>query len=61
MEEHVFCDCKLYKEQRATKTDMLSEKIKKEYPQSVTELLRLEGKGFLQCLCNFINEIPQFI
>jgi hypothetical protein len=39
MEEHAFWDCKLYEEHRATMMDILSE-----YPKSVTELLRLEGK-----------------
>jgi hypothetical protein len=40
--EHIFWDCKLYEEQRATMRDILSENRKKEYPKSVTELLRLE-------------------
>jgi hypothetical protein len=35
MESHIFGDCKLYK-------NILSENSKKEYPKSVTELLRLE-------------------
>jgi hypothetical protein len=43
-EEHVFWDCKLYEDQRATMMDILSENSKKEYPISVTELLRLEEK-----------------
>jgi hypothetical protein len=43
-EEHIFWDCKLYEEQRATVMDILSENGKKEYPESVTELLRLEEK-----------------
>jgi hypothetical protein len=42
MEEHVFWNCKLYKDQRATVMDILSENSKEEYPESVTELLRLE-------------------
>jgi hypothetical protein len=42
MEEHIFWDCKLYKNQRATVMDILSENSKKEYPKSVKELLRLE-------------------
>jgi hypothetical protein len=45
-EEHIFWDCKLYEEQRATMRDILSENNKKEYPKSVTELLRLEEKYF---------------
>jgi hypothetical protein len=32
-----------------------------EYPKSVTELLRLEEKRFLQRVCYFINSIPIFI
>jgi hypothetical protein len=44
MEEHIFWDCKLYKEQWATIIDILSENKKKEYPKSVTELLRARGK-----------------
>jgi hypothetical protein len=40
--EHIFWACKLYEDQRA-KMDILSEiRKKKEYPQSVTELVRLE-------------------
>jgi hypothetical protein len=35
-------------DQRATMRDILSENSKKEYPKSVTELLRLEEKRFLQ-------------
>jgi hypothetical protein len=43
-EDHIFWDCKLYEEQRATMVTILSENRKKEYPKSVTELLRLEQK-----------------
>jgi hypothetical protein len=43
-EEHIYCGCKLYEDQRAIMMDILSENSKKEYPKSVTELLRLEGK-----------------
>jgi hypothetical protein len=38
-------------DQRATMMDILSENSKKEYPKSVTELLRLEEKGFVQDFC----------
>jgi hypothetical protein len=48
MEEHIFWDCKLYEDQRATMVAILSEKRSKEYPKSVTELLRLEEKRFVQ-------------
>jgi hypothetical protein len=41
--------------------DILSENSKKEYPKSVTELLRPEGKLFLQGICYFINKIRTFI
>jgi hypothetical protein len=41
--------------------DILSENSKKEYLKSVTELLRLEGKRFVQGNCYFINKIPKFI
>jgi hypothetical protein len=41
--------------------DILCENSKKEYPKSVTELLRLEEKRFLQVVCYFINKIPKFI
>jgi hypothetical protein len=41
--------------------DILSENSKKEYPKSVTELLQLEEKLFLQGVCYFINNIPIFI
>ena len=40
---------------------ILSETSKKEYPKSVIELLRLEGKIFLQGVCYLINNIPIFI
>jgi hypothetical protein len=56
-EEHIFWDCKQYEEQRATMRDIPSENNKKEYPKSVTELLRLEEKRFLQGVCYFIKTI----
>jgi hypothetical protein len=40
MEEHIFWDCKWYKDQRETMIAILSENSKKEYPESVTELLK---------------------
>jgi hypothetical protein len=43
-EKHVYWDCKLHELQRATVMDILSEKSRKEYPKSITELLRLEEK-----------------
>jgi hypothetical protein len=60
MEEHIFWDCKLYDDQRATLMDILSENSKKGYP-SVTELLSLEEKRFVEGVCYFINKIPKFI
>jgi hypothetical protein len=36
--------------------DILSENSKKEYPKSVTELLRLEKKRFVQGVCYFTNK-----
>jgi hypothetical protein len=41
--------------------DILSENSKREYPKSVTELLRLEEKRFMQGVCYFINKIPKLI
>jgi hypothetical protein len=41
--------------------DILPENSKKEYPKSVTELLRLEEKRFVQGVCYFINKVPKFI
>jgi hypothetical protein len=58
---HTFWDCKLYEDQRATMMDILSENKKKEYPKSVTELLRLEEKRFVQGVSYFINKILKFI
>jgi hypothetical protein len=52
---------KLYEDQRATMMDILSENSKKEYPESVTELLRLGEKRSVQNFCYFINKIPKFI
>jgi hypothetical protein len=40
---------------------ILSENRKEEYPKSVTELLRLEEKIFMQGVSYFINKIPIFI
>jgi hypothetical protein len=59
--EHTFWYCKRYEEKRATMGDILSDNSKKEYPKSVTELVRLEEKRFLQGVCYFINNIPIFI
>jgi hypothetical protein len=42
--EHIFGGSKLYEDQRATMTVILSENRKKKYPESATELLRLEEK-----------------
>jgi hypothetical protein len=39
--------------------DILSENSKKEYPKSVTQLLRLEEKRFVQGVSYFINKIPK--
>jgi hypothetical protein len=61
MEERIFWDCKLYDDQRATMIDILSENSIKEYTKSVTELLRLQEKRFVQGICYFINKIPKFI
>jgi hypothetical protein len=43
-EEHIFWDCKRYQEQRATMRDILSDISKKDYPKSVTELLKTEER-----------------
>jgi hypothetical protein len=40
---------------------ILSENSNKVYPKSVTELLRLQEKNFVQGVCYFINDIPIFI
>jgi hypothetical protein len=37
---------------------ILPENSKKQYPKLVTDLLRLEEKGFVQGVCYFINKIP---
>jgi hypothetical protein len=42
MKEHIFWDCIRYEHQWASMMDILPENRKKEYPKSVTELLRLE-------------------
>jgi hypothetical protein len=60
-EEHIFWDCKLYEGQRAAMMDFLSKNGKKEYTKSVTELLQLEEKRFVQGACYFINNIPIFV
>jgi hypothetical protein len=43
-EQFIFWNFKLYEDQRVTMMDILSENSKKEYPKSVTELVRLEEK-----------------
>jgi predicted nucleic acid-binding OB-fold protein len=48
-------------DQRAIAMDDLSENSKKEYPKSVTELLRPEEKRFVQGVCYFINKVLKFI
>jgi hypothetical protein len=62
------CECgdglqteELYDDQRATMINNLSQNSKKEYPESVTEVLRLEEKRFVRGVCYFINKIPKFI
>jgi hypothetical protein len=60
-EQHIFWDCKLYEDQRATMMDILFENRKKEYPKTVTKLLRLEEKRFGQGASYFINKILIFI
>jgi hypothetical protein len=60
-EEHIFWECKLYENQRATMMDITSENSKKEYPKSVTELFRLEEERFVEGVFFFINKIPKFI
>jgi hypothetical protein len=58
---YTFWDCKLYEEQRATMMGIWSENRKKEYTKSVTELLRLEEKRFVQGVSYFTNKIPIFM
>jgi hypothetical protein len=60
-EEHIFWDCKLYEDQRATMVAILSENRKKEHSKPVTELLRLEEKRSVQDVSYFVNNIPIFI
>jgi hypothetical protein len=48
-------------DQQATMMAILSENRKKEYPKSVTELIRPEEKRFVQGVSYFINKIPIFI
>jgi hypothetical protein len=59
-EEHIFWDCKRYEEQRAAVMDVPSENSKKEYPKSVTDLLRLEEETFLQGVCYFTKTFLYF-
>jgi hypothetical protein len=61
MEEHIFWDCKLYEDQTATVMDILPENSKTEYPESVTELLRLEGGKKVHGVCYSIKKIPKYI
>jgi L-rhamnose mutarotase len=59
-EEQIFWDCKRYEDKRETMDDIHSENSKKKYQKSVTELLRLEEKRFVQGVCYYINNIPIF-
>jgi hypothetical protein len=43
-EEHIFCDCKLHKNQRATMVDILSENSKK-LPEVSFTALKFRGKN----------------
>jgi hypothetical protein len=52
---------KLHEDQQATMMDILSENRKKEYPESVRELLKLEERMLVQGVCYVINRIPKFI
>jgi hypothetical protein len=61
VEQHVFWNCELYEDQRATVMDILFENRRKEFLKSVMELLRLEENRFVHGICNFINKIPKFI
>jgi hypothetical protein len=60
-EKRIFCDCKLYEDRRATMMNILSENSQKEYPNSVTELLRAEENRFVQGVYYFIHKIFNFI
>jgi hypothetical protein len=55
LEEHIFWDCKLYEEQRATMIAIVSENKKRECPKSVTELLRQEEIRFVHLLLHKQN------
>jgi hypothetical protein len=60
-EEHILWNRKLHKDHRATVMDILSENSKKEYPNSIIDLLRLDERRFVQGACYFINKIPKLI
>jgi hypothetical protein len=55
-EEHIFWDCKLYKDQEGNNDGHLVWQQKKKYPKSVTELLRLQEKDLCKA-CYSINKI----
>jgi hypothetical protein len=54
--EYIFWDYKLYEDKKATMMGSWSQNSKKGHPKSVTELLRLEEKKFLQFVCYFIKK-----
>jgi hypothetical protein len=60
-EDHIFWDCKLYEDQRAIIMDILSENSKKQYPNSVTELLRIEEKNICATRVLLRKKVPEFI
>jgi hypothetical protein len=43
-EEHIFCHCKLYENQRATMMDILCEKEQKRIPKVSYKALKARGK-----------------
>jgi hypothetical protein len=60
-EERIFWVCNLYEDQRATMMASLSKSRKKDYPKSVTELLRLEEKRFVQGVSYFMRKIHIYL
>jgi hypothetical protein len=60
-EEHIFWDCKLYEDQRATMMNILSENTKKRISKVSYRALKARGKKSVKGVCYFINKIPKFI
>jgi hypothetical protein len=55
--EHIFWDCELCEDQKATMMEFVSENSNKGYPTSVTELLKLKKKYLYKASVNLETKL----